>query len=280
MIIFVGIDVIPDMKKIVLLAATLMLAFSCAQNKAPKILVLYYSQNGGTETIAQAIAGSLGADMEAIVPVNPYDGTYQETIARCLQEREAGTVPEIQPIKADIQAYDVIFIGYPIWFGTFAPPMAGLLNTVDFSGKTLVPFCSFGSGGLDSSIKDLEEKQPQAKVLPGYGVRAARIDAVPQEVDRFLKENGFLEGEYEKYEAFSDFRPAEEAESAIFDAAVGDYPMIHAKAKNVASRAVTNGTEYLFEAEDIPMPGQPSRTIKVYVLDLENENPVFTQVIR
>ena len=63
-------------------------------------------------------------------------------------------------------------------------------STVDFSGKTLVPFCSFGSGGLDSSIKDLEEKQPQAKVLPGYGVRAARIDAVPQEVDRFLKENG------------------------------------------------------------------------------------------
>ena len=271
------------MKKIILMAATAAVALSCAQEKAPKVLVLYYSQSSNTQKVAQEIGSRLGADMEAIVPVEPYDGTYQETIERSMKEREAGVLPEIQPLTADIKDYDIIFIGYPIWFGTFAPPMGSLLEKVDFSGKKLVPFCTFGSGGLDSSTRDLKEKQPGAEVLPGYGVRAARIDAVPAEVDRFLKEGGFIEGEYEKYEDFSAVRPATEEEAAIFDAAVAGYPMIHAQAENVSSRAVTGGTEYLFEAKDIPWnpeQAEMARTIKIYVLALEGKDPEFTQVLR
>ena len=127
------------MKKIILMAATAAVALSCAQEKAPKVLVLYYSQSSNTQKVAQEIGSRLGADMEAIVPVEPYDGTYQETIERSMKEREAGVLPEIQPLTADIKDYDIIFIGYPIWFGTFAPPMGSLLEKVDFSGKKLVP---------------------------------------------------------------------------------------------------------------------------------------------
>ena len=82
--------------------------------------------------------------------------------------------------------YDVVFLGYPVWFGTFAPPVITWLNNVDLSGKTIVPFCTFGSGGLDSSTRDLAAKQPNANILPGYGVRAARLAAMPKEVDQFL----------------------------------------------------------------------------------------------
>ena len=271
------------MKKTLLMAATVAVALSCTQSPSPKVLVLYYSQTGNTRQVAQEISTRLGADMEEIVAVNPYDGDFQQTIARSMQEREEGVLPEIQPLKVDIKDYDIIFLGYPIWFGTYAPPVVSFLGKVDFSGKKLVPFCTFGSGGLDSSIRDLKEKQPNAEILPGYGVRAARMDAVPAEVDRFLKEGGFLEGEYEKYEDFSAVRPATEEEAAIFDAAVGDYPMIHAQAENVSSRAVTGGMEYLFEARDIPR--DPSMapmagTIKVYVLALDGQEPVFTQVLR
>ena len=271
------------MKKIILMACMLGLALSCARDKAPKVLVLYYSQTANTEKVAQEIGSRLGADLEAVVPVEPYDGTYQETIGRCLKEREEGVLPEVQPLKSDLSAYDVIFIGYPVWFGTCAPPMLSLLEKVDLAGKKVVPFCTFGSGGLDSSIRDIKEKQPDAEVLPGYGVRAARIDAVPAEVDRFLKEGGFLEGEWEKYPDFSEVRPVTEEEAAVFDAAVADYPMIHAQAEQVSSRAVTGGMEYLFEARDIPRDpafAGMAGTIKVYVLAVDGQDPVFTQVLR
>ena len=267
------------------LVAVMVAVVACGPKKeAQKVLVLYYSQTSNTKTLAQEIANRLGADIEEIVPVNPYDGDFQATIDRCTEEREEGIIPEIKPVAADIAKYDVIFIGYPVWFGTFAPPVAAFLDKADLSGKKVVPFCTFGSGGLDSSVKDLAARQPKAEILPGYGVRAARMAAVPAEVDQFLKAGGFIEGEYTPLEAFPEQHEVSEEESGVFDAAVGDYPMIHAKAKTVAQRTIPGGTEYFFTAEDLPREGEagmpPAGEIKVYVTVLEGEAPVFTQVIR
>ncbi|MBQ6965165.1 MAG: NAD(P)H-dependent oxidoreductase [Bacteroidaceae bacterium] len=264
---------------------TMVAMMSCCQkNEAQKVLVLYYSQTSNTKTVAQEIATRLGADLEEIVPVKPYDGDFQATIARCMQEREQGVIPEIQPLAVDVAQYDVIFLGYPVWFGTYAPPVAAFLDKVDLSGKKVVPFCTFGSGGLDSSVKDLVEKQPKAEILPGYGVRAARMKAVPKEMDQFLKAGGFIEGEYTQPEAFPGQHPVSEEESAIFDSAVKDYPMIHAQAQTVASRTVSDGTEYLFTAVDLPREDNPNNPpaseMKVYVMVEEGQTPVFTQVVR
>ena len=256
--------------------AAILLAVSCGQNKPQKALVLYYSQNGTTKAVAEAFAQALNADMEEVVAVNPYDGDFGATIARCQEEMAQGILPEIEPVKADLSAYDVIFLGYPIWFGTYAPPVKTLLENIDLNGKKVVPFCTFGSGGLDSSTRDLAAKFPEAEILPGYGVRTARIEAMPAEVDRFLKENGYIAGEYAKPAPFGEAHAVSEEESAIFDAAVGDYPMIHAKAAEVAARNVEGGMEYLFTANNVDNPG----SIKVYVLALDGQAPVFTQVLR
>lgn len=263
------------MKKIMTLAAV-VLAISCGQNKPQKALVLYYSQNGSTKVVADAIASALNADMEEVVALNPYDGDFGATIARCQEEMAKGELPEVAPVKADLSAYDVIFLGYPIWFGTYAPPVQALLNNIDLNGKKVVPFCTFGSGGLDTSSKDFQAKFPDAEILPGYGVRTARLEAVPAEVDHFLKESGFIAGEYFKAAPFGEAHAVSAEESALFDAAVGDYPMIHAKAAEVAARAVEGGMEYLFTANNVDNPG----TIKVYVLALDGQAPVFTQVLR
>ena len=271
--------------KLILAVVAMMVAVSCGQKKeAPKkVLVLYYSQTSNTKTVAQEIANKLGADIEEIIPVKPYDGDFQATISRSNEERQQGITPEIKPIAANLDDYATIFIGYPIWFGTYAPPVASFLDKVDLSNKTIVPFCTFGSGGLDSSVKDLDKKQPNAKILPGYGVRAARMDAVPQEVDQFLKANGFLEGDYFQPEEFPEQQPVSEEEAAIFDKAVGDYPMIHAKASTVASRTIPGGIEYLFTAADQPRPDgpqMPAGEMKVYVTALDGAAPEFTQVVR
>ena len=277
------------MKWMLAVVAVVLAAVSCGSKKqAPKVLVLYYSQTGNTKAVAEEIAGRLGADMEAIEAAVPYDGTYQETISRCLQEREDGTVPACKPVAADLSQYDVIFLGYPIWFGTYAPPVAAWLSDVDLKGRKIVPFCTFGSGGLDSSVRDLEAKQPEAILLPGYGVRAARMDAVPAEIDLFLKEHGFLEGTFEKLGDFSEQQPATEEEAAIFSEAVKDYPMMGGvQVSTVGSRKVPGGMEYLFTAVPQPRDGAPAdpkmppmRDMKVYVTALEGQAPFFTQVVR
>ena len=283
-----------NLKLIMVLATVTLTAVSCGPKKTsqnaetkvetPKMLVLYYSQTSNTKAVAQEIATKLGADLEEIVAVQPYDGDFQATIERSMQEREQGITPEIQPVKADIAQYDVVFIGYPVWFGTYAPPIATFLNKMDLSGKKIVPFCTFGSGGLESSVKDLAVAEPEAEILPGYGVRAARLEAAPKEIDQFLKANGFIEGEYTKLEEFPEQHPVSEEEAAIFDAAVGDYPMMHAMAATVASRTLPDGVEYLFTAIDLPREDNPNMPpageMKVYVTVVGEETPVFTRVVR
>ena len=264
------------MKRILIIAAAIMLAVACTQTSKPKTLVLYYSQTGTTKAVAEAIQNNLGADIAEVVPVAPYDGDYGSTIARGRQEMVEGIYPELQPLTVDVSKYDVVFIGFPIWFGTYANPIETLLNTVDFSGKKVVPFCTFGSGGLDTSSKAIKAKLTDSEVVEGYGVRAARIDAAHAEVVRFLIAGGFMEGDCETPENFSEVRHASAEEAAIFDAAVGSYPMISATAAEVSSRAVPGGMEYLFVAKNKTGEG----TIKVYVLAEEGNEPVFTQVLR
>ena len=277
-------------KLLLVLAAVTLTAVSCGSKKetpkeeAPKMLVLYYSQTGNTKAVAVELANKLGADIEEITMVNPYDPDFQATIDRCKKDQEQGVLPEIQPVKADIANYDVVFLGFPVWFGTYAPPVANYLSQVDLSGKKIVPFCTFGSGGLESSVKDLVAAEPDAEVLPGYGVRAARLEAMPKEVDNFLKANGFLEGEFVQLEEFPAQHEVSEEEASIFDAAVDGYPMLHAKAKTVATRTLPDGTEYLFTAEDLPREDNPKMPpageLQVFVTVANGAAPVFTKVIR
>ena len=277
-------------KLLLVLAAVTLTAVSCGSKKetpkeeAPKMLVLYYSQTGNTKAVAEEIANKLGADIEEITMEDPYDPDFQATIDRCLKEREQDILPTIHPVKADLANYDVIFLGYPVWFGTYAPPVITFLNSADLSGKKIVPFCTFGSGGLESSVKDLVAAEPNAEVLPGYGVRAARLDAMPKEVDNFLKANGFLEGEYTKLAEFPEQHEVSADEAAIFDAAVDGYPMLHAKAKTVATRTLPDGTEYLFTAVDLPREDNPKMPpageMQVYVTVANGAAPIFTKVIR
>ena len=265
--------------------ATMILAVSCgSKDPKSKVLVLYYSQTNNTKLVAEEIANKVGADIEEIRVVNPYDGDFQATIERCLQEREQGVLPEIKPLKSKIAKYGIVFIGYPVWFGTVAPPVETLLNNIDLSGKIVVPFCTFGSGGLESSSKAFEKSQLKAKILPGYGVRAARLESMPAEVDQYLKKNGFIPGKYIQLGEFTDFEEVTPEEEYIFIKATDNYPMLHAKPILAGKRGIPNGTEYVFIAEDEPrefkddMP--PAGEMKVYVTVIGDTKPEFTRVVR
>ena len=108
---------------------------------AQRMLVLYYSETGTTKTVAQELQKQTGADIESIECVEPYSGNFQETIQRGQREMQSGNYPALKALKKKVADYDIVFLGYPIWFGTYANPIVSLLKEQDFAGKKIVPFC-------------------------------------------------------------------------------------------------------------------------------------------
>lgn len=257
----------------------LLFMASCTSKTSNKALVLYYSQTGTTQAVAEEIQRLTSADIERFDVVEAYNGSYAETIERCQAEMQSGVLPEVKPIEADLSKYDVIYLGYPIWFGTCARPALGLLNAYDFSGKKIVPFCTFGSGGLVESTAAIRELVPNAEVVEGYGVRTARVTSAPEEVNRFLVLNGYIAGEVEAYPDYSDQKPVTEEDKAIFDAACSSYQFPLGIPVTVASRTTPKGIDYRFVATNQGMDGVTSESI-IFVTVQEGQAPEFTLVTR
>lgn len=270
------------MKKTLLLLAAIAALVGCKPQKeaqATKSLILYYSQTGATKAVAEALQGETGADIELLEAAKPYDGDYDATIARCKEEMAAGATAEIKPLKADLASYDTIYVGYPVWFGTYAPPVATLLKTANLEGKVVVPFCTFGSGGLTSTVKSMREALPKSTVLDGFGIRNARIAKLDKELPQYLMGVGIKPGTPAALPEFSAQAAVTEAEKDIFDAACGDYPMPLGTPVTVGSRKVDGGTEYLFTAKSDKAPAAEAR-IHVIASDSAGVKPEFTLVER
>lgn len=251
------------------------------QTNTPKYLVMYYSQTGTTQQLAREFARLLEADTLRIEAAQPYDGTYDETIERCRQEMADNTLPALAAQEINLDGYDVIFLGYPIWFGTYALPIASLLQSTDFADKKIVPFCTFGSGGLEASVADLQAALPDAEIAPGYGIRTIRLAKAPAEVEYFLKENGFMEGTYEQLPDFSAQEPVTDAEAAIFHAACSDYKYPLGTPVSFGKRTTSEGTDYCFAAQSQDAQGNVvESTVYVTVGTDEGSRPEFTRVVR
>lgn len=247
---------------------------------SPKTLVLYYSQTGTTASVAEMVHGMLpDADIASIEALRPYDGTYAETIARCQKEMAENVLPELVPLGIDLDEYDTVFLGYPIWFGTCARPLLSLLESYDFSGKKIIPFCTFGSGGLNVSSDEIQKYEPAAEVLEGYGVRTARLDSAREEIERFLVLNGYIPGDILPYPDFPEAAPVTEEETAIFDEACSDYQFPLGTAVAAASRRIDKAVEYRFVAASQAMDGSVSESV-IYVIVPDGGKAVFTQVVR
>lgn len=268
-------------KNLLIVATSLAALVSCsssakkAEAAKPKTLVVFYSQSNTTRTVAQEIQKQLNCDIAEIECVEPYSGDFGQTIQRWQKEQQEGTLPEIKPLDKDLKDYDVIFLGYPIWGGTYAIPVATFLKNTDFAGKKLVPFCTFGSGGLNTSVAQLQQNAQNAQIQDGYGIRQARVANAPAEVEQFLIKLGLKEGELEQLPEFSEQKEVTDSEKEIFNQACSDYQMPLGTPVTVGSRPINGGTEYLFSVE-----GQGGMKSQIYVLAKENEKPEFTQVVR
>lgn len=263
----------------VTMCAAAMFTACGGPKKGPESIVIYYSQGGTTEQVAKLIQEKTGADIAAIIPEAAYDGDFQATIERSQKERTEGTLTAILPLEKDIADYDIIYIGYPIWFGTYAIPVQSFLKDLQVEGKTIIPFCTFGSGGLESSTEDLKKALPGATFLEGYGVRAARVAKASEELDRFLVGIGAVKGEAEQLPAFGESSPVAEEDIALFNEACGDYQMPLGVPVEVAKRNLADATEYKFEAESPGPDGSVSKSV-IYVVKGQEGRAEFTRVVR
>ncbi len=254
----------------------------CSQRHHTKSLVLYYSQTHVTEKVAKLFAEATSADLDSIVPVEPYNGSFTETIERCQKEMEKNEKPQlIKSLNVDVAEYDTIYLGYPIWFGVAARPVEAWVMRFDLRGKTVIPFCTFGSGGLETSVAKLRRMAPIVNILDGFGIRSVRIDKAEEEINEFLIRSGIKPGTVEEIPPFGMKRSLNDEEKAIFDAACGDYIFPLGTPVLVSSRTVKNGTEYCYVTDCKDQDGKPARS-EVYVI-VSNETgvgPEFTKVVR
>ena len=156
-------------------------------------LIVYYSLSGNTKFAAEHIQSLTGADISAVELVEPYSEEYQITLDRANQERESGILPQLAGSIDNLADYDVIFIGSPNWFGSLSLPVLSFLDSHDLSGKTIVPFVTFGGGGLQNTIADLRTLVPNAVVLEEFGVAGSAVENSQAEIAQWLERIGMIE---------------------------------------------------------------------------------------
>ncbi len=173
-----------------------------------KILVAYFSrtgenygvgyiEKGNTHIIADMIAEQTGGDTFEIRTVTPYPDEYDECTEVAKQEQDENARPELAESVEGMEDYDVIFLGYPNWWGDMPMAVYTFLESYDFSEKTIVPFCTHEGSGLSSTESSIADSCPDAEVLDGLAIRGSVAqnsqDEAAESVAEWLRQAGFVQ---------------------------------------------------------------------------------------
>lgn len=147
---------------------------------------------GNTGVVAAMIADTAGADMFSIRTAEKYPDTYDATIDQGQEEQNADARPELASHIENMDSYDVIFLGYPNWWGDMPMAVYSFLDEVDLSGKTIVPFVTSGGSGFSDTIRTIENMEPEATVQEGLAVSASGAANAQDQVTEWLSSLGYI----------------------------------------------------------------------------------------
>lgn len=150
-----------------------------AADGGKKILVAYFSHTGNTKKVAQLIQSKTGADIFKIETATPYPSVYRETTELAKQEKADNARPALKNKVENMAQYDVVFVGYPIWWYTAPMAVATFADSYDFSGKTVITFCTSGGSPISDSTPDINKWFKGANVIEG--IRAYPDDTAATE---------------------------------------------------------------------------------------------------
>jgi flavodoxin len=168
-------------------------ALAATTNEGKNVLIVSYSRSGNTRDIANQIHGLVGGEVVELQTVEPYPDEYIAVTKQAKEELQKGFKPPLKTKIANFASYDVVFVGSPNWWNTFASPVRTFLSEYDFSGKTIAPFITHEGSGLGASAIDITKLCPNAKVLDGLAVRGKSVKSAQDEVSEWLRKLGMLQ---------------------------------------------------------------------------------------
>lgn len=176
--------------------------------RATKGLIAYFSRKGNnyaggrivdlpvgnTEVAATMIQTLTGSDMFKIDTVEAYPPDYNETTEIAQRELRQSARPVLTGQVDSMDDYNVIFLGYPNWWGTMPMAVCTFLESYEFSGKTIIPFCTHEGSGMGHSESDIKKLCPGAKVLKGLSIKGGSVQGAGKEIAAWLRSSGVIEG--------------------------------------------------------------------------------------
>ena len=153
------------------------------------LLIAYFSWGGNTRGIAEEIQRQTGADLFEIEMVTPYSTDYNTVLDQAQEAQNNQDRPELSTHVEDMDQYDTILLGYPNWWASIPMPVASFLEEYDFSGKTIVPFCSHGGGRFGQSLTAITKLAPDAVLGEGLAVSYSGGSGLSEDVAAWLAEN-------------------------------------------------------------------------------------------
>ncbi len=166
-----------------------------------KVLVAYFSREGGnyvggsivnlpvgnTELAAKMAADAAGGDLFKIDPLKKYSADYRACTEEAQKELRANARPSLTVYPESIAGYETVVLGYPNWWGTMPMPVWTFLEKYDFSGKTILPFCTHEGSGMGNSESDIKKLCPGANVQRGLAIRGSSVKNAGKDIAAWLK---------------------------------------------------------------------------------------------
>ena len=155
------------------------------------VLVLYFSHTGNTETVANFIHEAVGGDIVKLETEEQYTDNYNDLLDIAQEEKNENARPALSTQIENIDDYDTIFLGYPIWWADCPMAIYTFLDEYDLSGKIIAPFVTSGGSGLSGTPNDIQNEEPNATVTEGLSIRDDNVENSQSEVNEWLSEIGF-----------------------------------------------------------------------------------------
>ena len=160
-----------------------------AKTQEKKVLVVYFSRTGTTKTVAKKIKKMTGGTLFQIQTKKKYPSNYDKMLNTAQKEQDEKARPALKKKVKSMKKYDIILIGYPIWWGDAPMAVYSFLESHDLSGKTIIPFCTSGGTGIGSSVKNIKKVCKKAKVKAGLTAN----DVSDKQIRKWLKKNKVIQ---------------------------------------------------------------------------------------
>lgn len=157
-----------------------------ASSNQKKILVAYFSWSGNTRQIANMIHNKIGGDIFEIKTKTPYSSDYNTVVNQAQQEQKQNARPVLASSVKNMSDYNMVFLGYPNWWSDLPMPVFTFIESYNFSGKTVIPFCTNGGGGFGRGVNSMKSKMPGAKFLDGFEINGSSAASAQDDVNKWL----------------------------------------------------------------------------------------------